>query len=63
MFKYVALCSNLECTFKEEYTQFDEAPKFCTKCGKPMVSECPNCKAKFEKEPIQFCSKCGTKVR
>lgn len=35
--------------------------KFCTKCGKPLYSACPNCGAAVDADD-KFCGNCGSKI-
>jgi hypothetical protein len=42
------------------------APKFCGKCGTPVITNCPKCNtplAHFKEHLAEFCESCGTGLR
>lgn len=57
----VAWCSNQECDHMDYFnTEKGEKPqKFCTQCGSPMVSVCPNCGSYRSDREDKFCPDCG----
>ncbi|WP_366916608.1 zinc ribbon domain-containing protein [uncultured Oscillibacter sp.] len=39
--------------------RFFPAPKFCEKCGAPMISKCPSCGTYRESLSASHCPDCG----
>ena len=42
------------------------APKFCGKCGTPVITNCPKCNipvAHYKEHLADFCEACGTGLR
>lgn len=55
-----AFCSSKDCDNKVVYnSNSGMAPKFCGKCGSPMISSCPSCGAKINESFHKFCENCG----
>lgn len=52
----VRVCSLEGC----DYTTDREEAKFCPKCGKKLISECPQCKTPLESKDDCYCINCGT---
>jgi hypothetical protein len=66
-----AICTNKDCKPGSYGHNSDEVlPGFCEKCGKEVISACPNCgRSIFDLIPNQFadppnhCSQCGEELR
>jgi hypothetical protein len=55
-----AYCSSEKCSHNEYFAKDEKgAPKFCGKCGSPMISGCPTCKHPREAMDYSFCPECG----
>lgn len=56
-------CNNIELygadpinKFRPEFTPM---PKFCKKCGAPMIGKCPTCGAYRDEFSAKYCPSCG----
>jgi rRNA maturation endonuclease Nob1 len=54
-----AYCVSKDCSYYSYFTREEKPEKFCSNCGKPLISSCPNCKAVREKMEAKFCPECG----
>jgi len=62
---FYAVCSNQKCDHWEDLAKLKENPvsKHCSRCGWPMVTECPKCGTELHWIPIYpdepYCKGCG----